>query len=42
MMSSYSINMALALRSYAETGDLTHILTRLRHLMAMQSEDGDK
>ncbi|XP_046440832.1 nuclear factor NF-kappa-B p105 subunit-like isoform X2 [Daphnia pulex] len=41
LMSAYSMNMARAIRWYATTGDLSHILTRMRHLMAMQSEDGD-
>lgn len=41
LMSAYSINMARAVRWYATTGDLGHILTRMRHLMAMQSDDGD-
>ncbi|XP_046438641.1 nuclear factor NF-kappa-B p100 subunit-like [Daphnia pulex] len=41
LMSAYSMNMARAIRWYATTGDLGHILTRMRHLMAMQSEDGD-
>ncbi len=42
LFSRYSVSMALALRSYAETGDMTQILTRMCHLMALQSEDGDK
>ncbi|XP_057374204.1 nuclear factor NF-kappa-B p105 subunit-like [Daphnia carinata] len=41
LMSAYSINMARAVRWYAMTGDLGHILTRMRHLMAMQTDDGD-
>lgn len=42
ILSNYSLNMACALRQYAETGDLPHILRRMIHLLAMQSDDGDK
>lgn len=40
----YSIAMGLAraLRSYAVTGNMTHILMRMHHLFAIQSDDGDK
>lgn len=34
-MSTYSINMAHALRWYASTGDLAHILVRMRHLLVI-------
>ena len=37
-MSTYSINMARAIRWYAMTGDLAHILTRMRHLMVAELE----
>ncbi len=35
-MSTYSMNMARAIRWYAMTGDLAHILTRMRHLMVVE------
>lgn len=38
LMSTYSINMARAIRWYAMTGDLAHILTRMRHLMVVELE----
>jgi len=39
---SIAMGLARALRSYAVTGNMTHILMRLHHLFAIQSEDGDK
>ena len=42
LFSNYSLNLAYALRQYAETGDLPHILRRMIHLLAIQSDDGDK
>jgi hypothetical protein len=38
LMSAYSMNMARAIRWYATTGDLGHILTRMRHLMVCPLE----
>ena len=39
---SIAMGLARALRCYAVTGNFTHILTRLHHLFAIQSDDGDK
>jgi len=39
---SIAMGLARALRSYAVTGNMTHILMRLHHLFAIQSDDGDK
>lgn len=35
-MSTYSMNMARAVRWYASTGDLAHILVRMRHLLVIR------